>query len=79
MVSRLRVNRPGYALGGIVGGSVSLPEIQKEVQASRTAEVAASEKRRVEAFLFHDKRSRDEILSSPELEDAVLRIIELNS
>ena len=78
MMGQLRINRPGYALGGIVGGSVAMADIQKEVAAGKV-DSGSSEKRRVEAFLFHDKRTKDEILASPELEDAVLRIIELNS
>ncbi len=78
MMGQLRLNRPGYALGGIVGGSVAMADIQKEVAAGKV-DSGITEKRRVEAFLFHDKRTKDDILASPELEDAVLRIIELNS
>jgi hypothetical protein len=78
MMGQLRLNRPGYALGGIVGGSVAITDIQKEVAAGKV-DAGSPEKRRVEAFLFHDKRTKDDILASPELEDAVLRIIELNS
>jgi hypothetical protein len=78
MMGQLRLNRPGYALGGIVGGSVAMADIQKEVAAGKV-DADGTEKRRVEAFLFHDKRTKNDILASPELEDAVLRIIELNS
>ncbi len=78
MMGQLRINRPGYALGGIVGGSVAMADIQKEVAAGKV-DADGTEKRRVEAFLFHDKRTKNDILASPELEDAVLRIIELNS
>jgi len=78
MMGQLRLNRPGYVLGGIVGGSVAMADIQKEVAAGKV-DADGTEKRRVEAFLFHDKRTKNDILASPELEDAVLRIIELNS
>jgi hypothetical protein len=44
MVSRLRVNRQGYALGGIVGSSVSLPEIQQEVAQNRNSEPGSSQR-----------------------------------
>lgn len=74
----LRVNYPGYANGGVVGSTMDISAIQSEVAQNFSAKPEKSQ-RQVEAFLFHDKRSKDEILASPELEDAVLRIIELNS
>jgi hypothetical protein len=76
--SNLRVRYPGYSGGGVVGSNMDLSGIQNEV-AQSFSQPAEKQQRQVEAFLFHDKRSRDEILASPELEDAVLRIIELNA
>jgi hypothetical protein len=44
MASRLRVNRPGYAMGGVVGGKVTLPEIQQEVAQNRSSEQTSSQR-----------------------------------